>query len=216
MNIETDRALIPAYQAAIRFLTVAISAPRAESRHLPPSAHVARDARLVIAGPTGIDVGCVTNLPGETVEDPQGRKAEVHVRLGDLIAAQEMKVVLAVRCPAAPAGGRAAISLRLTDRDQALFPQPMAVDWTVVPAEVDTVQPVNTGVLIEVAAVVGQRARASALEALQDGDLPRASTLLKAAAEDLRALGAGIREVRGVADHLDAEHATLSGTLAPQ
>jgi hypothetical protein len=212
MNVQTDRALIPAGQPSIRYLTIAISAPargRSEGPEETPGG-VTGDARLVIAGATGTDIGCLSDLPSESVPDPATGNADVHVLLGDLAPAQEITVVLAVRCPPLPAGEHAAISLRLTDRDEILFAQPLAVDWLAVDENIDAAQPVGAGVLVDVATEVAARARAAAVETSRRGDAGRAAAILAASAADLRRLGAGIPDVRAIADALDAEPTVVS------
>lgn len=216
MNVQTDRALIPAGQPSIRYLTIAVSAPAGETRGTPaePPGVVASDARLIVAGATGIDIGCISDLPGESVQDPVTGNGDVHVLLGDLLSAQAITVVVAVRCPAIPTGGHAGIRLRLSDRDRILFPQPLAVDWDAVGKDTDAAQPVNTGVLIDVATEVAARARAAALETSRRGDAGQAEAILAASAADLRLLGAGIPGVRAIADALEAEPPGVSGPAA--
>ena len=110
----------------------------------------------------------------------------MHVRLGDLVSAQEVTVGIAVRCPPAPPATRARITVRLADRDHVLFPQPMPIEWRVVDESADAAQPVNADVLVEVATLLAERARAAALEANRRGDFAQASAILKAAAAELR------------------------------
>ncbi len=212
MNVQTDRALIPAGQPSIRYLTIAISTPAGERRGAPgePAAVAVGDARLVVAGATGTDIGCLSDFPGESPQDPETGHADVHVLLGDLAPAQEVTVVIAVRCPALPAGAHAAITLRLTDRDRILFAQPLAVDWRAVNEHADAAQPVSTDVLIDVATEVAARARAAAAETTRRGDAGQAAAILAASAADLRWLGAGIPGVRAIADALDAEPAAAT------
>jgi len=62
---------------------------------------------------------------------------------------------------------------------------------------------------------MAERARAAALEANTRGDFANAATILKAAATDLRALGAGIREVDALASELEGEQAEFAQPLAP-
>jgi len=208
MNVQTDRALIPAGQPSIRYLTIAISAPARDRCETPGV--VTGDARLVVAGATGTDIGCLSDLASESVQDPATGNADVHVLLGDLAPAQEITVVIAVRCPALPAGEHAAITLRLTDRDATLFPEPLAVDWGAVDEHADAAQPVSTGVLVDVATEVAARARAAAVETSRRGDAGQAAAILAASAADLRRLGAGIPDVRAMADALEAEPTVVS------
>jgi hypothetical protein len=217
MNVQTDRALIPAGQPSIRYLSIAIAAPAADPRGstAPTSTVAAPDARLIVAGATGIDIGCLSDLPGESVEDPATGHADAHVLLGDLAPAQTLTVVLAVRCPAVPAGGHAPVSLRLADRDHVLFPQPLDVEWQAVRSEADAAQPVNAGVLITAAGEVAGRARAAAFEMTRLGDSGQAAAILAASAADLRVLGAGIAEVRTIAAALETGPLAVKAPLSP-
>ena len=164
---------------------------------------VARDARLIVspavAGAEPVELGTLNEFPVEAREDG------LHVRLGDLVAGQEVTVVIAARWPARPLGADAAIAVRLADRDGVLFPQPLRVDWQVVDAAADAVQPVNGDVLIAVATLVAERARAEALEANRRGDFDGAARVLTAAASHLRALGAGIRAIEALAAEIEQD-----------
>lgn len=166
---------------------------------------VARDARLVIAGATDVEIVCLNNFRTEKVSDAPGGGQDVHVRLGDLVSAEELTVVVGLRFPAGAAGDTTQISLRLADRDQVLFPQPMPVEWRVVDEAADQAQACNAAVLLDVATLVAERARSAALEANRRGNFTQASAILKAAAAELRTLGQGIRQIEALAAELDAE-----------
>ena len=160
---------------------------------------VARDARLVLGGDDTVRVSCLNDLPFEVRRGEAGAAHDAHVRLGDLVSAQETTLVVAVQCAALAVGERAVVTLRLADRDGALFAQPMPVEWCATSAEADAAQPVNTAVLVEVAKQLAERARAGALEANRRRDFDAAKNLLKTTAEALRALAPGVREVEALA-----------------
>jgi hypothetical protein len=124
-------------------------------------------------------------------------------------------VGFAVCCPAGAAGDRAGVTVRLADRDQVLFPQPMPVEWRVLDASADAAQPVNADVLVHVATLLAERARAAALEANRRGDFPQASGILEAAAAALRTLGADIARIEALAAELEAEQGDFSAAMAP-
>ena len=174
---------------------------------------VARDARLVIAGGPGVEIGCLNEFPVETMQGAAG--TDVHVRLGDLVSAQELTVGITARCHAGAAGDTARITVRLADRDQVLFPQPMPIEWRVVDESADAAQPVNADVLVEVATLLAERARAAALEANRRGDFTQASGILKAAAVELRTLGADIPRIEALAAELEAEQGDFSAAMTP-
>lgn len=176
---------------------------------------VARDARVVISGETGVSIACFNEFPVETIHDPVTGRDDVHVRLGDLVSGQEVTLAIAVKCPARPAGVQVAIGVRLTDRDRVLFPQPLPIDWQAVDDEANAAQPVNAAVIVEVARLMAERARAAALAANRRGDFANAAAILSSAASELRALGAGIREVDALASELEGEQVELNQPLAP-
>jgi Ca-activated chloride channel family protein len=165
---------------------------------------VARDARLVIGGGPGIHVGCLNDFPVESVEP-----GNLHIRLGDLVSDQQITLVVAIRATAHEVGSEVAITARLTDRDHALFAQPMPIEWQVVAPADDAAQPVNVDVLIEVATLIAHRARAAALEANRGGDFDGAVKILNAAAAELRALAPGEPRIDRLAAELKAETAAF-------
>ncbi len=176
---------------------------------------VARDARVVISGDPGVGIACLNDLPVETIHDPVTGRDEVHVRLGDLVSAQEVTMAVAVGCPERPEGGQVTIGVRLADRDAVLFPQPLPIEWQAVDAEANRAQPVNAAVIVEAARLMAERARAAALEANRRGDFAKATAILKDAARELRALGAGIGEVDALASELEGEQVEFNQPLAP-
>jgi Ca-activated chloride channel family protein len=176
---------------------------------------VARDARVIISGEPGVGIGCFNDFPVETIHDPVTGRDDVHVRLGDLVSGQEVTMAIAVGCPPRPAGGQVTIGVRLADRDGVLFPQPLPIEWQAVDEAANTAQPVNAAVIVEVARLMAERARAAALEANRRGDFAGAAAILKTAAADLRAVGAGIREVDALASELEGEQVEFNHPLAP-
>ena len=128
---------------------------------------------------------------------------DLHVRLGDLVAGQIVTVVLAARVLARPIGAETALSVRLADRDQALFPQPMSVDWRVASAEDDAAQPLGIEVLVAVATQLAARARAAAVDANRRGGYDDAAKILAHAAAAIRALAPGVRRIEAIAAELD-------------
>jgi Ca-activated chloride channel family protein len=172
---------------------------------------VARDARLIIRGGAGIDVGCLNEF---TVEHGSGGP-DVHIRLGDLVSDQQVTVVVAIRSTAGDAGGQIAISARLADRDHALFAQPLAIDWRVVDEAADAAQPINADVLIQVATLAAERARTDALDANRRGDYATAARILTTAAAALRALAPDIRPIDALAAELESERDEFAAAMSP-
>jgi Ca-activated chloride channel family protein len=158
---------------------------------------VARDARVIVDGGPGVEVTTLNEFPVETLPDG------THVRLGDLVAGQTVTVVLASRVQARPMGAETALTVRLADRDQALFPQPMSVEWRVASAADDTAQPIGVEVLVAVATQLAARARAAAVDANRRGGYADAARILAQAAAAIRALAPGVRQIEAIAAELD-------------
>jgi len=100
-------------------------------------------------------------------------------------------------------GAEAALSVRLADRDQALFPQPMSVEWRVASAADDAGQPIGIEVLVAVATQLAARARGAAVDANRRGGYDDAARILAQAAVAIRALAPGLREIEAIAAELD-------------
>ncbi len=161
---------------------------------------VARDARVVIAGAPGIEISCLNQFPVERTEG-----GDVSIRLGDLTSEQEVTTIIGVRCTAGAIGDTVGISVRLTDRECALFGEPMPIEWRVTDAIADDAQPIGTEVLIEVAKLLADGARTRALEANRRGVYDRAAEILRAEAAAIRALAPGNSELDAIADELFGE-----------
>jgi len=158
---------------------------------------VARDARVIVDCGPGVEATTLNEFPVETLPDG------VHVRLGDLVAGQIVTVVLAARVQARPMREETALTVRLADRDQALFPQPMSVEWRVASAADDAAQPIGIEVLVAVATQLAARARSAAVDANRRGGYADASRILTQAATAIRALAPGVRHVEAIAAELD-------------
>ena len=157
----------------------------------------------------GVEIGCLNEFPVETIK--VAGQQELHVRLGDLVSAQELTVGIAVRCHAGAAGDSACITVRLADRDHVALSA----------ADADRVA--RGGRLRRCCAAcerrrarssgdAPRRTRAQALEANRRGDFEQASAILNAAAAELRTLGRDIPRIEALAAELEAEQ----GNSAPR
>jgi Mg-chelatase subunit ChlD len=174
----------------------------------------ARDARVIVGGADDIQVACLNDFPGTTVRSADGTR-EAHIKLGDLVSGQQVTVTLAVRCPSRPLGARTEITVRLADRDAALFPHPLTVDWRSVSADANETQPINADVLIEVARLIAARARRHALDANRRGDFEGAARIIGDAVAEVRALMPSLAPLQAIADELEAEQAELRVRMDP-
>lgn len=168
---------------------------------------VARDARLVLRGGAGIEVRPLT---GYRIES---REPEVHVRLGDMVSQQQVTIVVAVRCDARAIGTPATLMVRLTDRDSALFPQPMTIEWETVSTSMNAAQPVNVDVLVAAGRQIAAMAREEAVHANRHGDFTRAGQILAGTAREIRALAAGVPELDHIASELEGEEEQFAVAL---
>jgi Ca-activated chloride channel family protein len=185
---------------------------------------VARDAVFEITAGPGVDLGVLNDVLADAAP------GVLRVRLGDLVAEQEVTLVVAVGVRRVPAVGEAvavgvrrvpavgeavAVRCRLSDRDQALFAQPFAVEWTVVAPAVNDQQPVNTQVLVAVARLLAEQARARALAANGRGQFDDAHRILRDMAVTLRGLAPGDAEIAALADDLDGETVLFQHAMEP-
>jgi Ca-activated chloride channel family protein len=171
---------------------------------------VARDAVFEITAEGGVDLGVLNRADAELAP------GVLRVRLGDLVADQEVTLVVAVGMREVPAVGEAVtVRCRLSDRDQALVPLPLAVDWRVVePADSDA-QPVNEQVLVAVARHLAEQAKAMALVANRQGQYDDARRILHDMAATLRRLAPGNAEVARLVEGLEGEREFFESAMSP-
>jgi Ca-activated chloride channel family protein len=171
---------------------------------------VARDATFEMTCAPGMQAALVNDLPAEQTE---GRLC---VRLGDLVADQEIVLIVEVSVTQPlPAGLRCPGQCRVSDRDHVLFAEPMTVDWQVAEAAEHDAQPVNLAVLRAVAAQLAERARAMALAANRRGALDEARHIVRQTIETLRGLAPGDQAIGAVMAQLEQDEVDLAGMLSP-
>lgn len=130
----------------------------------------------------------------------------LRVPLGDLVANQEVALVVAVGVRQAPAAGdTVSVQCRVADREQRLPALPMEVAWTAAEVAADQAQPVNADVLVEVARLLAEQARTMALTANRRGAYDEARRILADMAQTLRALLPGDARVAAIAARLHDE-----------
>jgi len=154
---------------------------------------VARDVVFEVRAGTGVSVAVLNPLPME--QDGNVTR----VRLGDFVSEQEVTLLLAVACEPRPEGERAWVDCRVGDREAVLHPEPMRVEWTAVPAEQERAQPVNRDVVLAVARMLAEGARAQALAANRRGMFAEAGLALHGAASQIDRLGGDDSGVQAVA-----------------
>ena len=171
---------------------------------------VARDAVFEVVCRPGMRVTLLNDLPVEP--GPGG----LRVRLGDLVADQEVTLILAVGVETpVPLGSGIEVTCRLRDRDQVLCAEPMHVDWPAVSAADNDAQPVNQTVVLAVATMQAERARGQALAANRRGAYDEAPRILGEAVCELRPLGAGNVAVKALMARLQDEQADFAEAMSP-
>ena len=120
--------------------------------------------------------------------------------------------LVALRWLPRPIGVAAGVTLRLTDRDDVLFAQPMPVDFEVVDVVRDRAQAISIAVLVAVAQQISAMARELATKANRQGDFQAAGEVLARAAAEIRALAPGRSELERIACELEEQgnHFTMA------
>ena len=171
---------------------------------------VARDAVFEVACDPGVEAMVLNGLPVEQVE---GR---LRVQLGNLIADQEIALIVAVAFKGSQSEGVSlGVHCRVEDRDHVLYPEPIGVSWRAVSAAEDAAQPVNLAVRLAVATMLAGRARAAALAANRRDDFDGAKRIVREIVNDLRALAPGDTQVLALINQLHRDEMAFGETIAP-
>lgn len=170
---------------------------------------VARDVVLDITCGTGVNAMVLNGYPADSAP---GR---VRTKLGDLVADQEITLAVAVSCSAHLLESTAFVDCRVTDRDGRLHREPIRVEWRAADTIETERQPVNYAVLVTVAGILADRARATALAANRRGQFEEARRVIRDIVEHLLGLAPGNREVLAIIDTLRREELELGHAMAP-
>ena len=171
---------------------------------------VATDVVFEMTCDPRVDAVIVNGLPVERVG---GR---LQVRLGNLVADQEVTLIVAVAFNGSQTdGANVGIQCRVDDRGHVLNPTPIGVSWRAVAAAEDAAQPVNVAVRLAVATMLAGRARSAALSANRRGDLDGAKRILREMIDDLRALAPGDADVMLLIDQLHHDEMEFGEMMSP-
>lgn len=171
---------------------------------------VARDVVFEVACDPGVEAMVLNQLPSEQVE---GR---LRVKCGDLVADQELTLIVAVAFKGAHnEGAQLGVQCRVADRDHVLFPEPVSVTWLSVPTAEDAAQTVNRDVLLAVTTMLAEGARAAALAANRRGDFDDAKRILRQIVDDLRAMAPGDKAVLALIDQLHHDEQEFGEIMSP-
>lgn len=142
-------------------------------------------------------------------------RGRLRVSLGDLVADQELTVLVGLDLPAVSTDEHVVVACRLADRDGVFAPQPMLVDFTAVPIDQHELQAVNLEVLRAAARLLAAEARRLALQANRRRQYDEVPRLMREAAARIRALAPGDAEVDAIADGLRGETKVLYQAMSP-
>ena len=153
---------------------------------------VARDAILHLTLPAGVEATALNRF-----RVAQGGE-ELRVQLGDLVSAQELRVVVRLRFPPGTDGAATHVGARLSERSGTQHPTPAICEWRYADHAANDAQPRDVVVDREVASVYAARARAEATESNRHGDLDRARRVLERTAERIGRYANGDPELESI------------------
>lgn len=191
-------------------------------RQLPPvverevrevSEVVCCEVSMHIEVPEGAAVQCLNGLPLE--EDP-ACGARHKLLIGDLIAEQELRLVLEVKLPAGQRHSACSMSLEIADRDQRLGIEPTRIEWRWAAEVENNAQRRDQDVTRATAKLFAARARQRAVELNEAGSYDAAARLLLSTARTNRRVAAGDRVQLKWVKELERDAALLREPLNPE
>ena len=158
----------------------------------------ARDAKLRIAGPTGLRVGCLSPFPVE-----HAAIGSV-LSLGDMVADQVVRLVMKLGFPLGEVGRETGVILEVTDRAGRLGGS-QTLTWAFADGAANDAQPRDREVDRVVARTYADRALRDVVAMNRRGDWPAAREALLSVARRIRAYAGSDEILRGIVDELERE-----------
>jgi Ca-activated chloride channel family protein len=158
----------------------------------------AKDVELRISGPDGLRVGCLSPYPLE----PTSRGSILHV--GDLVADQAVRFVLALGFPLGEVGREVGVELAVADRGGRLTGS-ATLTWTFADGTANDHQPRARDVDRVVARTYADRALRDAVDLNRRGDWDAARTTLLGVARRVRSYAGSDEVLRGIVAELERE-----------
>lgn len=162
---------------------------------------VARGVWLDVDADLGLEVN---SMDGRLVTRDNRR---TRILVGDLVARQEVELVVKVSFPRREPGAIVALMARLSDADLALTEPSVAAHWEYADHAANDRQPRNRAVDIAVAGRYAAMARTAAAEFNRAGNLEAARQELIATAARIRQYAGDVRELHEIANKLETEAA---------
>lgn len=171
---------------------------------------VARDAALEVILPSGVQAAPLTGYEHTRTGN------SVRVRLGDIVSAQEVSIVLGLDFPAGREGEPLSVELCLSDRERTFAAPPATVIWRFADRHANKTQSRDGEVDRAVAELSAARARDEALELNRAGRYDEAVSLLCRAADQISLYAADDPVLAGVVSSLRDEMQVYSASMEPR
>jgi Ca-activated chloride channel family protein len=168
---------------------------------------VAHDVTLEVAAGESVQVESLTPFPTERRD---GRTA---VRLGSLVAEQQLQVVLRLNFPFGDIGREARAFFALRDRDGVLGGAEARLAWEYADGPANDLQPRDRSVDRAVASVFAARARQEATGLNRSGNYAAAQAALASVAKRIRGYAGHDPELGRIVASLESDSSTLSAPM---
>ena len=144
----------------------------------------------------------------------RGGRADIQIRLGDLVSGQQLDVVVALKFPKGHAGDTVAVEFGLAELEGALVAPRRAAGWSYATDRAQQGQPREVIVDRAVARLYAARARAEALELNRAGKYKEARAILEKTARRIDAYAGGDGELEAIAAELRGEGADYARVMS--
>ncbi len=167
----------------------------------------ARDVVLDVSAPAGVEIEALTAFPTSIRDD------RIRIALGDLIADQQVEVVLRLRFPYGESGRAARAVVATSDRDGILAGGTLGVTWEHADDGTNDRQARDLDVDRAVARVFAARAVREAATLNRSGDYEAARDVIGRTARRIRAYAGSDAEIAGTLAALEARAPAVGGPM---
>ena len=142
-----------------------------------------------------------------------GAPSTVRLLLGDMVAGQDVELVLALRFPEAAIGAATTAFFTVSDRDSVLKADGCSVEWTYADHAANDAQPRNPEVDRAVAKLYAARARQEAVQLNRTGDFSAAKRALSSVARRIKNYAGTDTQLREVVAGLEADEKAFEAPM---
>jgi len=142
-----------------------------------------------------------------------GAPAEVRLLLGDMVAGQDVELVLALRFPEAAVGAATTAFFTVSDRDSVLKADGCSVEWTYADHAANDAQPRNPEVDRAVARLYAARARQEAVHLNRIGEFSAARQAVRGVVNRIKDYAGSDPQIAEVATSLEADVAAFEAPM---